>query len=396
MGISTPSTLIRTTPSRINSHGRGTAGMEFLVVAGSLLWLALLLVPWRPWSTRERLEPTGESAGSLSDLTVVIPARNEADVIQRTLSALGKQGMDLRVILVDDQSSDETAFLATSALRIGLQVIKGEPLPSGWTGKLWALEQGWRNSRTELVLLLDADIELEKGMIDMLRQRLIGEKLDLVSIMAHLRMESFWEKLLAPAFIYFFKLLYPFSIGNNPNSNFGVAAGGCMLVRSDTLHKIGGFQPIRNAIIDDCSLADGVKKIGGRTWIGLSHSVRSHRPYPRLANFCEMVERTAFTQLRYSIWLLLATTFILLLAFWLPVVGLFSSSLPVRWFALAGVSAMMASYLPTLRYYRRSALWALALPLIGGLYLFMTWSSALRFWRGKRSEWKGRVYVRSS
>jgi hopene-associated glycosyltransferase HpnB len=223
---------------------------------------------------------------------------------------------------------------------------------------------------------------------------LIGENLDLVSIMAHLRMESFWEKLLAPAFIYFFKLLYPFSVGNNPNSSFGVAAGGCMLVRSDTLRKIGGFQSIRNAIIDDCSLADGVKKFGGRTWTGLSHSVRSHRPYPRLANFCEMVERTAFTQLRYSIWLLLATTFILSLAFWLPGVGLFSSSLPVRCFAWAGVGAMMASYLPTLRYYRRSALWAPALPLIGGLYLFMTWSSALRYWRGKRSEWKGRVYAR--
>jgi hopene-associated glycosyltransferase HpnB len=369
--------------------------MEFLVVAGSLLWLALLVVPWRPWSTRERLEPNGEwAAGRLSDLTVVVPARNEAEVIQRTLSALGKQGADLRVILVDDESSDETAFLAISALPTELQVVKGEPLPSSWTGKLWALEQGWRNSKTELVLLLDADIELEAGMIGTLRQKLIGEKLDLVSIMAHLRMESFWEKLLAPAFIYFFKLLYPFSVGNNPNSSFGVAAGGCMLVRSDTLRKIGGFQSIRNAIIDDCSLADGVKKFGGRTWTGLSHSVRSHRPYPRLANFCEMVERTAFTQLRYSIWLLLATTFILSLAFWLPGVGLFSSSLPVRCFAWAGVGAMMASYLPTLRYYRRSALWAPALPLIGGLYLFMTWSSALRYWRGKRSEWKGRVYAR--
>jgi glycosyltransferase involved in cell wall biosynthesis len=145
--------------------------MEFLVVAGSLLWLALLVVPWRPWSTRERLEPNGEwAAGRLSDLTVVVPARNEAEVIQRTLSALGKQGADLRVILVDDESSDETAFLAISALPTELQVVKGEPLPSSWTGKLWALEQGWRNSKTELVLLLDADIELEAGMIGTLRQ----------------------------------------------------------------------------------------------------------------------------------------------------------------------------------------------------------------------------------
>ncbi len=209
-------------------------------------------------------------------------------------------------------------------------MIKGEPLPSGWTGKLWALEQGWRNSKTEMVLLLDADIELEQGMIGHVAAKIDRRKARSCVDHGPLRMESFWEKLLAPAFIYFFKLLYPFSIGNNPNSNFGVAAGGCMLVRSDTLRKIGGFQSIRNAIIDDCSLADGVKKCGGRTWTGLSHSVRSHRPYPRLANFCEMVERTAFTQLRYSIWLLLATTFILLLAFWLPGSAFSLSSLSVR------------------------------------------------------------------
>lgn len=369
--------------------------MEFLVVAGSLLWVALILVPWRPWSTRERLESLGEPAEqNLSDVTALIPARNEAAIIKRTLSALCNQGPGLQVILVDDQSSDETAFLARSTLTTALKVIKGKPLPAGWTGKLWALEQGWRNTNTELVLLLDADIELQPRMIGTLKRKLIDEKLDLVSIMARLRMESFWEKLLAPAFIYFFKLLCPFSIGNSPKSGLGVAAGGCILVRSEVLRRTDAFLSIRNAIIDDCSLAGRVKKTGGRTWTGLSHSVQSHRPYPRLSSFCEMVERTAFTQLRYSIWLLLATTFAMLLAFWLPWAGLLSSSLEVRSFALVGICAMLSTYLPTLHYYRRSLLWALMLPFIGGLYLLMTWSSALRYWRGKRSEWKGRVYAR--
>jgi hopene-associated glycosyltransferase HpnB len=369
--------------------------MELLVVAGSLLWVALLFAPWRPWSTRERLEPAIEQAErNLCDVTVLIPARNEAAVIQRTLVALGNLGNGLQVILVDDQSSDETASLALSTLAIGLLVLKGKPLPPGWTGKLWALEQGWRNTQTELILLLDADIELDPRMIGALKQKLIDEELDLVSIMARLRMETFWEKLLAPAFIYFFKLLYPFSLGNNPSSALGVAAGGCILVRSDALRRTGAFTSIRNAIIDDCALAASVKKSGGGTWTGLSLSVRSHRPYPRLSNFYQMVERTAFTQLRYSIWLLLATTFVMLLVFWFPCAGLLSSSLAVRCFATVGVCAMISTYLPTLRYYRRAILWAPTLPLIGGLFLLMTWSSALRYWRGKRSEWKGRVYSR--
>jgi len=370
--------------------------MEFLVVAGSLLWVALILVPWRPWSTRERLESGCERGEQdLSDVTALVPARNEAAVIERTLSALANQGPGLQVILVDDQSSDDTASLALSTLSTGLRVFKGEPPRPGWTGKLWALEQGWRNTKSELVLLMDADIELAPRMIGALKQKLIDEELDLVSIMARLRMESFWEKLLAPAFIYFFKLLYPFSVGNNPSSRLGVAAGGCILVRSETLRRTGAFLSVRDALIDDCSLAGSVKNSGGRTWIGLSHSVRSHRPYPRLSSFFEMVERTAFTQLRYSLWLLLATTFIMVLAFWFPWIGLVASSLVVRRFALVGVCAMLAAYWPTLRYYRRSVLWALMLPFIAALYLLMTWSSALRYWRGERSEWKGRVYARN-
>jgi hopene-associated glycosyltransferase HpnB len=370
--------------------------MEFLVAAGTLLWVAVILVPWRPWSTRERLEAGDEpDETDLSDVTVLMPARNEAPVIERTLVALRCQGKGLRVVLVDDQSSDGTATLARSAWPARLTIVQGQTLPSGWTGKLWALEQGWSAVDSDLVLLLDADIELEPRTVGALRRKLIAEELALVSIMAQLRMDSLWEKMLVPAFVYFFKLLYPFAVGNNPQSRLGVAAGGCILVRSNSLKMIGAFHSFRNAIIDDCRLADSVKKSGGRTWIGLSHSVRSHRAYVRLSSFWEMVERTAFTQLRYSIWLLLATTFLMVLAFWLPWAGILSSRVAVRFIALGGICAMTLSYVPTLRYYRRSVLWAPLLPVISGFYLLMTWSSALRYWCGRRSEWKGRLYART-
>ena len=369
--------------------------MEFLVATGALLWVAVILVPWRPWSTRERLEAGDEpDETDLSDLTVLIPARNEAPVIERTLIALRCQGRGLRVVLVDDQSSDGTAILARSAWPTRLTIVQGQTLPSGWTGKLWALEQGWAVVDSDLVLLLDADIGLEPRTVGALKRKLIAEEFALVSIMAQLRMDSLWEKMLVPAFVYFFKLLYPFGLGNNPQSRLGVAAGGCILIRSNSLKMIGAFHSLRNAIIDDCSLADSVKKSGGRTWIGLSHSVRSHRAYVRLASFWVMVERTAFTQLRYSIWLLFATTFLMVLAFWLPLAGVLSPRVTVRSIALGGIFAMTLSYAPTLRYYRRSVLWAALLPVVSSLYLLMTWSSALRYWRGKRSEWKGRVYAR--
>jgi hopene-associated glycosyltransferase HpnB len=370
--------------------------MEYLVAAGALLWVAILLVPWRPWDTRERLEAIEAGvAPILSDITVLIPARNEAASIRRTLSALKKQGGALKIVLVNDQSSDETVPIARSTLETGLSVIDGTSLPDEWTGKLWALEQGLRTIGTDLLLLLDADIELEPGMVGALKQKLLGEKLDLVSIMAWLRMETFWEKLLAPAFIYFFKLIYPFSFGNSPDSTLGVAAGGCILVRAEALRKAGAFSSIRNAIIDDCALASQIKASGGHTWVGLSRSVRSHRPYPRFATFCEMVARTAYTQLRYSIGLLLATSLLMALVFLFPFLGLSLPSLAAKCFALTGVCAMLASYLPTLRYYQRSGFWALTLPLVGCLYLVMTWASAVRFWQGKPSEWKGRNLHRS-
>lgn len=370
--------------------------LEILIMVGSVLWIALLLVPWRPWSTRERFEPAGaDPAAELSDVTVLIPARNEAGVIGLTLQALALQGTGLRIIVIDDQSNDDTAKEAREAGPENLTVLQGQPLPAGWAGKLWALEQGRGHVRSDLVLLLDADIELAPGTIAGLKRKLTAERVDLVSVMAALRMETFWERLLVPAFIYFFKLLYPFALGNSPRCRVGVAAGGCILVRAATLETIGGFGALRSALIDDCTLARKLKAAGHRTWIGLSHAVRSHRAYS-LAAIWNMVARSAFTQLRYSLLLLLATTVLMVLSFWFPWLGLFLAGATVRWVAGAGIAAMSAAYLPTLRYYDRSPLWVLALPLIGTLYLLMTWSSAFRYWRGQRSAWKGRVYGRAS
>jgi hopene-associated glycosyltransferase HpnB len=367
--------------------------MEYLVATAAVIWVVILIAPWRPCSTKERLEPDdAQPVQDLCDLTVIIPARNEVAGIRRTLSALTDQGANLRVILVDDQSSDGTARVARSTLTDRLKIIEGEALPFGWTGKLWALEQGMRWVTTDIALLLDADIELSRGMVCALKRKLNDANVDLVSVMAWLRMETFWEKMLAPAFIYFFKLVYPFSKGNSPHSRLGVAAGGCVMVRMDALRKAEAFRSIRTAIIDDCALASRIKASGGRTWIGLSHSVRSHRPYLRLGNFWEMVARTAFTQLRYSVWILLGTTLVMTGMYVIPWLGLFSASSTTRALSLIGVSGMIASYLPTLLYYRRSILWSLMLPVIGSLYLLMTWTSAIRFWRGRRSEWKERVY----
>ena len=369
-----------------------------LVAAGAALWLCVLVLPWQPWRVRERLEPEpGHDAAdiSLEDVTVLIPARDEAAVIGETLATLGRQGRGLRVVLVDDRSSDDTAEVARQAApdSLALDIHTGAPLAEGWTGKLWALEQGWQRIETPLTLLLDADITLRPGMLRALLARKAETGAALVSVMAALRMRGGWEKLLLPAFIYFFRLLYPFHLSNGPGRRVAAAAGGCVLIETSVLTRIGGFDAIRGALIDDCALARAVKNAGHRTWIGVSSGAESHRTYPTLGMVWRMVARTAYTQLRYSPVLLLLCTLLMALMFWAPLIGL-GGPLPARIAGAAGLVAMAACYLPTIRYYRLSPAWALTMPLIGTLFLAMTWHSALRDWGGRRSEWKGRVYER--
>lgn len=339
---------------------------------------------------RERIEATVAGA-DLGDITVLIPARNEAEVIARTLASLQQQGPSLKVIVVDDQSTDSTAALARGFPNV--EVLSGQPLPEGWAGKLWALEQGRVLVRTQLTLLLDADIALKPGMLAALLERRRETGANFVSLMADLRRDSFWDRLLLPAFVYFFKLLYPFALSNSRFAYVAAAAGGCILLETAALQKIGAFTSLRGALIDDCTLARQVKDAGYKTWTGVSRGVISLRPYRTLASIHDMVARSAFTQLHYSTPLLLAVTAVFIAAYWLPLAALTTSAGAL---AVAALTAMVLGYLPTLRYYQLSPLWALALPLTAAVYLAMTWSSALRYWRGVRSQWKNRTYSRES
>ncbi|MGH8399058.1 MAG: glycosyltransferase [Gammaproteobacteria bacterium] len=359
-----------------------------LAFASALIWWGILLAPWRSWSTRERFEiDSNQHDGDTTDITVLIPARDEAGFLPRTLAALNNSSSVLSVIVIDDHSSDETATVARA---MGAEVIIATPLPTDWSGKLWALEQGRLQTASRWLLLLDADIEIVPGTVTALRRMANERNLQLVSLMAWLRMVGFWEQLLMPAFVFFFKLLYPFKLANKPSSRQAAAAGGCILVESRVLAEIGGFGSLRSELIDDCALAHAVKARGHATWIGLTHAATSHRSYDSLASISQMVARSAFTQLRYSMTLLGLCSLLLLLACWIPVVGLF---FPIaRWFALCAWIAMILSYLPTLRFYHRSSWWSLCMPLIGTLYLAMTWYSACRHWSGTGIRWKDRDY----
>jgi hopene-associated glycosyltransferase HpnB len=369
---------------------------NYLSSTGALFWLAIMLLPWRPWDTREFMDSAlGSPEADLSDITVLIPARNEAEVIGKTLSSLQAQGHDLATVLVDDQSTDGTAVVAQGLGVQHLRIVSGEPIPEDWSGKLWALEQGFRHVKTPLTLLIDADIELQPGIVEVLRQKLKEDGLHLVSLMAQMHMVSFWEWLLMPAFVYFFKMLYPFRLSNSGFSGVAAAAGGCILLETRLIDEIGGFKAICNELIDDCALAKRIKSRSYRTWIGLTHSVESLRSYENLAGIWNMVARSAFCQLHYSAALLAGTTALMLMVFWLPIVGLFFPAASAKLISGAALLAMILSYLPTLKFYKQSGGWALTLPLIATLYLAMTWSSAIRFWAGAGLPWKGRFYARS-
>jgi len=363
--------------------------MLWLALPAAVIWFGVLLAPWRPWSTRERIEPSiDETDADCSEVTVLIPARNEDEVIAQTLTSLQQQGRGLRVIVVDDQSEDDTAAIARRFANV--EVLSGVPLPNGWAGKLWALEQGRSRVQSKLTLLLDADIALKPGLLPALLQQREATGAHFISLMADLRRTSFWDRLLLPAFVYFFKLLYPFHLSNSRFKYVAAAAGGCVLVETQALHTIGAFASLRGALIDDCTLARQIKRAGFRTWTGISRGVISLRPYGTLQSIHQMVARSAYTQLGYSLTLLLLVTAIFAFAYWLPLVAL---TLPaIAPIAAAALMAMMLGYWPTLRYYELSPAWALLLPFTGTLYLAMTWSSAISYWRGVRSRWKNRTY----
>ncbi|MDX8392366.1 MAG: glycosyltransferase [Mariprofundaceae bacterium] len=369
---------------------------ESLITLSALAWAGVLLLPWQPWRTRQVLESEGEgNAVQISDVTVLIPARNEAALLPRTLRALAEQDDALHIVLIDDESTDGTANSARQSGIEHLKVISSAPLPQGWSGKMWALHQGFEHVHTPLILLLDADIELLPGMLAGLRRKIIEGDLNMVSVMAKLPTQGLWERLLLPAFVYFFRLMYPFKLANSPHSPLAAAAGGCLLVKRDALERAGGFSAIRDAVIDDCALAQRIKDTAGGVWLGLTHGAISRRRCLYLTDIVNMVARTAFEQLRHSLLLLMLCSVAMLILFFAPLVALYNPTAPLGLIVSVWL-LMTASYVPTLNFYKLSPLWALLLPVIGSVYLASTWISAWRYWRGERTRWKRRTYARTA
>ena len=369
--------------------------MESLFLAtvlGLLLWITILLLPSRPYSTRESLEAQPIEQTDLSEVTVLIPARNEATIIIESLLALQKQDPSLKIILVDDQSTDNTVELAYSIRMNNLTVLPGAQLQPGWSGKLWALEQGRRFINTSHILLLDADIILEPGLIETMLSRAKKNNIKLLSLMAHLRMVSFWEKLLIPAFIFFFKLLYPFYLSNLPDKKIAAAAGGCVLLQTDVLEELGGFECIKNELIDDCALAKKFKQNGYKTWVGLTHSAISIRSYDSPTGIWKMIARTAYTQLHHSLLLLSICVILMIIAFLIPLIAVLQTQLIIVMVGITTLCIQFKCYYPILRYYSMNSMYVFSLPFVGMIYLFFTLSSAYFYYFNKGAAWKERYY----
>jgi hopene-associated glycosyltransferase HpnB len=408
-------------------------------------WAYLLAGHGGYWRTDQRLPAAAGLPRRWPGVVAVVPARDEAAVLAGTLPALLAQDYPgaFDVVLVDDESSDGTAQVAAALGRAagsgndqarrpgrGLRIVSGTRTPAGWAGKVWAMAQGLRAAGdAEYVLFTDADIACRPGSLTMLVQAAEADDRALVSQMALLRADTGWERLLVPAFVYFFAQLYPFRRVNRPGARTAAAAGGCMLVRRRELMAAGGLDGIRGALIDDVALGRLMKgrlegrlvkgrlvkgrrltgqpprasASAGRCWLGLSTDITSVRPYPRLADVWDMVARSAYTQLRYSPAALAGTVAGLLWLYVLPPAAVLAGLTGLAasgggefgWLAAAGLAGwaiMAVTYLPMLRLYRLSPLRAPCLPLIAVLYAAMTVDSARRHYRGRGGEWKGRPH----
>jgi hopene-associated glycosyltransferase HpnB len=364
--------------------------MVWIGLGSVLAWVAMLGFRGGFWRFRAaRLPAAPHPAPAVG---IVVPARNEAGLVGKAAFSLRAQfyAGPAELTVVDDHSTDGTAEDASAA---GAQVMAAAPLPAGWTGKMWAVSEGVKRALArdpKYVLLTDADIVHAPDAIDGLVGMAEAGGYDLVSLMVRLHCESMAERALIPAFVFFFFMLYPPRWVADPRRRTAGAAGGTILVRADALRRIGGIEAIHGELIDDCALAGAVKRAGGHIWLGLAGESASIRPYG-VRDMFRMISRTAFTQLGYSAWVLGGTVAAMGLIYVAPPLLALAGNGQARWLGLAAWALMTAAYLPAVRFYRQSPMWAAALPAIAMFYVAATVDSALRHWRGRGGAWKGRV-----
>jgi hopene-associated glycosyltransferase HpnB len=376
-----------------------------LILAGLslLIWIVLMFFRGAFWQLRafdDDIAPH-QAPPSWPRVMCVMPARNEAETIARAVASLAKQEYpgELRIVIVDDHSEDATPELARIAAEDAgaaerVRIVRAEALQGGWTGKLWALQQGiasCEQDAPEYFWFTDADIVHAPDTLVRLVSRAEQRQFDLVSLMVLLQAKSFPERLLIPPFLYFFLKLYPPRWIADTKAKTAGAAGGCILLRRTALERIRGFGAIRAEVIDDCALARAVKRGGGAIWMGLTRKSVSLRAYQTFGEIRDLIARTAFTQLNYSSLLLLGTLAGMLLTYLAPVVLAFCPRAVVWRLGLAAWLLMAVTYLPTLRFYGLSPLWAPFLPVAAAFYSYATWLSAMRCWLGRGGHWKGRA-----
>lgn len=378
--------------------------MIALIVCGLIpfgIWVYLLAGRGMFWLARERDDLNQPAAPATWPAVIaVVPARNEADVVATAIASLAVQDYPgpFRIVLVDDQSDDGTAQIARAAASQAgaldrLEVISGQTLPFGWVGKMWAVDQGVAHatpSAPEYLWFTDADIGHAQDNLRHLVSRAEAGRLSLVSLMVRLKCDTWADRMMIPAFVFFFDMLFPFGWVNQPSRRISAGAGGCMLVRRTSLEAAGGIASIRDAIIDDCALAARLKA-QGPIWLGLTKRAQSLRAYGSMGEIGRMVSRSAYAQLNYSILLLAGTLVGMVLTYLAPPLAAMFGHGPLRLLGLVTWLMMAVSFQPMLKLYKISPWWGLALPAIGLLYTVFTVQSAVQVWSGGGGMWKGRA-----
>lgn len=364
-----------------------------LSCAALAIWVGLIGFRHGFWLARERdSRDVPAEPEHWPSVVAVVPARDEADVIVPSIGSLIAQDYpgDFRIILVDDGSGDGTGAIARALGSDRLTVMDGQALPTGWTGKLWALDQGARAAgEPDFLWLTDADIAHAPDTLRSLVSRAQARGLALVTLMARLHCTTWAERALIPAFVFFFQMLYPFAAVNAPQGQGG-AAGGCMLVRRSAYDAVGGVAAIRGALIDDCTFGALLKR-HGPIWLGLTDRSVSIRPYRSFSSVAAMISRSAYAQLGYSPLVLAGTVLGMALVYLVPPVMTVAGQGAARWAGIAAWALMVLAFQPMLAFYRRSPLWGLALPVIAAFYSGCTLLSAWQHHRGRGGMWKGRA-----